>query len=106
MECDGGEEDGRDAGFGSHGLEHREVRRAGGKGVAILLEHGCKVRIHEVLERDRGWDPSVTVYAAVEPVLIAIGTSSLGWLYSSIGTTTLFTIRLDNSTVSSRSWLR
>lgn len=68
LECDGGEEDGRDAGFGSHGLEHGEVRRAGSKGVAIPLEHGCEVRVHEVFERNRGWDPSATVYAAVEPV--------------------------------------
>jgi hypothetical protein len=105
LECDGGEEDGWDAGLGSHGLEHGEVWGARSEGVAILLENGGEIFVNEVVERDGGWDPTVTVHAAVEPVLIAIGTSILARLFSSIGATAFVTVCLDNSAVSSRSWL-
>jgi hypothetical protein len=105
LECDGGEEDGWDARFVGHVLEHGEVLRAGVEGVAILLEDGREVFVNEVVERDWGWDPAVTVYAAVEPVLITIGTSSLGGIRRSIGITALVTMCLNNSTVSGLTWL-
>lgn len=105
LECDGSEEDGGDLGFLGHVLEHGEVLGALREGVSVLLEYRCEVLVDQVVERNGGWGPAVTVDAAVEPVLVTVWTSSLGRLHGSIRIAALVTIRYDDSTVSSRCWL-
>lgn len=106
LECDGGEEDGGDLCFLRHGFEHGEVLGALGEGVSVLLEYRCEVFVDQVVERHGRWDPTVTVDAAVEPVLVTVWSSSLGRLVGSIWIAALFTVRYDSSTVPSRCWLR
>jgi hypothetical protein len=55
----------------------------------VLFEDLGEVFVDEVLEGDWGWDPAVAVDAAVEPVLVTVGTSSSRWVGSSIGVTAL-----------------
>jgi len=85
LECDGSEEDGRNASLVRHGREHVEIGLASREWVSVFLENFGEVTINEVIKRDWRRDPTITINAAVEPVFISIGTASSSRIGDGVG---------------------
>jgi len=84
LECNGSEEDGRNASLIRHGREHVEIGLASSEWVSVFLENFGEVTIDEVIKSDWGRNPTITINAAVEPVLISIGTAGSSRIRNSI----------------------